>query len=91
MLPLTAFRTEAYAVDGTAGDVAEPAENSETEGTNFDVQGSKKASPTELNPDNPDTTVTLQLPAGEYKNEYDIVFVMDSSSSTKNNNIDFAV
>ena len=91
MLPLTAFRTEAYAVDGTAGDVAEPAENSETEGTNFDVQGSKKASPTELNPDNPDTTVTLQLPAGEYKNEYDIVFVMDSSSSTKNNNIDFAI
>ncbi len=56
----------------------------------YDVSGSKEASPTALNAKNDVTTVTLQLPSAEYKNEYDIVFVMDSSSSTKNSNIDFS-
>ena len=58
--------------------------------TQPDVSGSKKASPTELTPDQRETTVTLSLPSGEYKNKYDIVFVMDSSSSTKNSGIDFS-
>lgn len=56
----------------------------------FDVSGSKEAEPTELDSANRDTTVTLQLPAGEYKYTYDVVFVMDSSSSTVNSNIDFS-
>lgn len=50
----------------------------------FDVSGSKKAAPTELACENRETTVTLQLPAGEYQNEIDIVFTMDSSSSAQN-------
>ena len=54
-----------------------------------DVSGSKTASPTELTPNNRETTVTLKLPSGEYKNKYDIVFVMDSSTSTANNKVDF--
>ncbi len=84
MVPFGAFRTEAYAAtadgNGTTGG----------EEASFDVQGSKEASPTELDPENNETTVTLQLPAGQYKNEYDIVFVMDSSSSTTNSDIDFS-
>ena len=81
MVPFGAFRTEAYAAtadgDGTAA-------------TSFDVKGSKTASPTELDPENRETTVTLQLPAGEYQNAVDIVFVMDNSTSTKNSGIDFS-
>lgn len=84
MMPFGAFRTEAYAAtaDGDGTTAGEEA--------SFDVQGSKEASPTELDPTQRETTVTLQLPAGQYKNEYDIVFVMDSSSSTVNNDIDFS-
>ncbi len=52
------------------------------ENTEFDVSGSKKASPTELKGDERETTVTLSLPSAEYQNKVDIVFVMDSSSST---------
>ena len=48
----------------------------------FDVSGSKTASPTELDWNNRETTVTLSLPSAEYQNEVDIVFVTDSSSST---------
>lgn len=55
-----------------------------------DVDGSKVADPTKLDKNNRETTVTLKLPSGESKYVYDIVFVMDSSSSTKNNNIDFS-
>ncbi len=57
----------------------------------MDVSGDKTAAPTELTGDERETTVTLELPSGEYKNQYDIVFVMDSSSSTRNSNIDFSV
>jgi hypothetical protein len=56
----------------------------------FEVSGSKTADPTFLHGDERETTVTLKLPSGEYKYTYDIVFVMDSSSSTANNNIDFS-
>ena len=56
----------------------------------FDVDGSKVASPTELACPNRQTTVTLSLPSAEYKPAYDVVFVMDSSTSTQNNNIDFS-
>ncbi|MBO5518295.1 MAG: hypothetical protein J6A42_09490 [Firmicutes bacterium] len=83
MVPVGMFRVDAYAA------TADPAEDP-AEGQSFDVQGSKTAAPTELDPENRETTVTLQLPAGEYKNEYDIVFVMDSSSSTVNSDIDFS-
>ena len=58
---------------------------------NPSVDGSKTASPTELTQDSRQTEVTLTLPSAEYKHEYDIVFVMDSSTSTKNNNIDFSI
>ena len=49
----------------------------------FDVSGSKTASPTELDWEHRETTVTLSLPSAEYQNEIDIVFTMDSSSSAK--------
>ena len=51
------------------------------------VDGSKEA--TEL--DGRETTVTLKLPSAESHHKYDIVFVMDSSTSTVNSNIDFSV
>ena len=56
----------------------------------FDVDGSKVASPTELACPDRQTTVTLSLPSAEYKPTYDIVFVMDSSTSTMNSSIDFS-
>ena len=56
----------------------------------FDVEGSKTASPTELACPDRQTTVTLSLPSKEYKPAYDIVFVMDSSTSTQNSSIDFS-
>ena len=56
----------------------------------FDVDGSKTASPTELACPDRQTTVTLSLPSKEYKPAYDIVFVMDSSTSTQNSSIDFS-
>ena len=55
------------------------------------IEGSKEASPTELTPGSRQTEVTLSLPSAEYRNVYDIVFVMDSSTSTVNSNIDFAI
>ena len=54
----------------------------------FNVQGSKKASPTTLGQDRK-TTVTLSLPSGEYQNKVDIVFVMDNSTSVANDHYDF--
>ena len=60
------------------------------DGQGFDVTGSKTADPTELTSAQRETTVTLQLPSGEYKYVYDIVFVMDSSTSTANSKIDFS-
>ncbi|MBQ1516240.1 MAG: VWA domain-containing protein [Lachnospiraceae bacterium] len=54
-----------------------------------DVDGSKTASPTELTSDSRRTEVTLSLPSAEYHDEYDIVFVMDSSTSTKNSDLHF--
>ena len=55
----------------------------------YEVSGSKTADPTELGEDRK-TTVTISLPSAEYKNEIDIVFVMDKSTSTTNNDIEFA-
>lgn len=46
------------------------------------ISGSKTADPTELGEDRT-TTVTLSLPALEYQNEIDIVFVADNSNSTE--------
>ena len=57
---------------------------------NYDVQGSKKASPTTLGSDRK-TTVTLSMPSAEAHEEYDVVFAMDSSTSTANNNLDFSI
>ena len=51
--------------------------------------GDKTASPTSLTEDSRDTTVTLSLPSDEYKNKVDVVFVMDKSTSTYANGIDF--
>ena len=51
------------------------------------VDGSKTA--TELT--DRQTTVTLSLPSAESHYKYDIVFVMDSSTSTVNSEIDFSV
>lgn len=62
---------------------------SDTPTESFDVTGSKTASPDVLD-ENRETTVTLSLPSGESKYVYDVVFVMDSSSSTSNNDIDFS-
>ncbi len=55
----------------------------------FNVQGSKKASPTTLGKDRK-TTVTLEMPSGEYQNKIDIVFVMDNSTSVANSGFNFA-
>ncbi len=55
-----------------------------------DVSGDKYASEEVLWKYKRQTDVTLQLPSAEYKNVYDIVFVMDSSTSTQNSNLDFA-
>ncbi len=55
------------------------------------VDGSKGASPTELTPEARQTEVTLSLPSAEYHDEYDIVFVMDSSSSAKYTDFEGAV
>lgn len=49
----------------------------------FDKMGSKVASPTKLGEDRK-TTVTLEMPSGEYQNAVDIVFAMDSSTSAEN-------
>ncbi|MBR2739110.1 MAG: Cna B-type domain-containing protein [Oscillospiraceae bacterium] len=57
---------------------------SDTPTESFDVSGSKKASPNLLIGEDRETTVTLSLPSAEYKNEIDIVFTMDSSSSAQN-------
>lgn len=54
------------------------------------VEGSKTASKAELTVLDRETDVTLSLPAAEYRYEYDVVFVMDSSTSTVNSNIDFS-
>ena len=70
---LSTFSIAALAAD-------EPAD--ETEETGFEVSGSKAASPTALEDDARETTVTLSLPSGEYKNKIDVVFVIDSSGST---------
>ena len=56
----------------------------ETPVGNPDVSGSKSASPTELTPKQRETEVTLSMPSAEAHEEYDVVFAMDSSSSTKN-------
>lgn len=74
-LCLGLFTTRSYATDA-----------SDSSG----VSGSKTASPTELTQDNRQTEVTLSLPSAEHENEYDVVFVMDTSTSTSNNNIDFS-
>ena len=54
-----------------------------TTNTNFDVSGSKKASPQYILCPETETTVTLSLPSAEYQNEIDIVFTMDSSTSSE--------
>lgn len=54
------------------------------------VEGSKTAAPTELDKNHRETSVTLSLPAAERHYVYDVVFVMDSSTSTTNNDVDFS-
>lgn len=73
-LCLGLFTTRSYATDASGS---------------TGISGSKTASPTELTQDNRQTEVTLSLPSAEHENEYDVVFVMDSSTSLKNNNVDF--
>ncbi|MBQ3921194.1 MAG: VWA domain-containing protein, partial [Firmicutes bacterium] len=55
------------------------AEEAEPEWT---ISKSKTASEYELDPTQKQTEVTLSLPAGEFLNKVDVVFVNDSSSST---------
>ena len=62
----------------------------ENTGNGYDVDGFKGAAPNLLICPDRETTVTLSLPSAEYKAAYDIVFVMDSSSSTANSSIDFS-
>lgn len=81
-----AFVPSAMAAEGDKVETDPP----EASAVTPDINGSKSVSPTELTNKNRETTVTLSLPSAEYKNEYDIVFVMDSSSSEKNSNIDFS-
>lgn len=66
--------------------LAEEGEGGETEAT-YDVSGSKTASPVELDSNHRQTKVTLSLPSGEYQNEIDIVFTMDSSTSARNGEV----
>ena len=74
MMPFGAFRTEAYAATAQEADV---------DGSKkIDKELDKKA----LDPDNRDVEITLSLPSAEYKNEIDIVFVMDTSSSAQSVN-----
>ena len=65
-------------------DPAASGEATPAEADVFQVSKSKTAKPTELNPDQKQTEITLSLPSGEYKNEIDIVFAMDSSTSARN-------
>ncbi len=65
------------------------AEDSNSNTSGFNVQGSKTAAPTLLGADR-ETTVTLQLPTGEYQNKVDIVFVMDNSTSVANSGYNFS-
>jgi len=65
----------------------EPVEEPEAVEDIFQVSKSKDAAYVEegqedLNPEQKQAEVTLSLPSGEYQNAIDIVFVMDSSSST---------
>ena len=69
------------------GGISVNAENEQPKEMN--VLGSKETDPRSLNVENRTTTVTLSLPAAEYKNSIDIVFLADTSSSTTNKNIDF--
>ena len=62
---------------------------SAADGDSYQVSGSKTASPAELCGDQRETKVTLSLPSGEYRNEVDIVFVMDNSTSAINTGFDF--
>ena len=85
---------ESGAKDSTGGTDADGTAdgNGDASGTSdeqSEISGSKTADPTELGEDRR-TEVTLSLPSVEYQNEIDLVFVMDKSTSTTNNNIDFA-
>ncbi len=85
---------ESGAKDSTGGTDADGTAdgNGDASGTGdeqSEISGSKTADPTELGEDRR-TEVTLSLPSVEYQNEIDLVFVMDKSTSTTNNNIDFA-
>lgn len=53
------------------------------------ITGSKVATPTELSDSIKETEVTLQIPAVKETDKYDIVFVMDSSSSTSDSHLEF--
>jgi pilin isopeptide linkage protein len=59
-----------------------PAENG-TNSVSWQVSKSKKASPTELSGTNKTTRVTLSLPSAEEELTSDVVFVLDSSSCSK--------
>lgn len=67
-LCLGLFTTRSYAADPTESTA---------------ISGSKTASPTELTQNNRQTEITLSLPSAEHENEYDVVFVMDSSTSAR--------
>ena len=69
-----------------ADDDPVPSDDQTQEEEIYDVLGDKTAAPYELTDTSEQTrttTVTLSLPAGEYQNKIDLVFVMDSSTSTK--------
>ena len=64
------------------------ATNDDTPATDsWEVSKSKTATPAETRDANQEFTVELSLPAAEHENMYDIVFVIDDSTST--NNADF--
>ena len=85
-LVLGSFTTvKVLAEDGEDVATEVPAETG-TEET-YDVSGSKTASPVELDSNNRQTKVTLSLPSGEYQNEIDIVFAMDSSTSAEGGDV----
>ena len=85
-LLLGSFTTiKVLAEEGEGGETEVPAEAG-TEAT-YDVSGSETASPVELDSNHRQTKITLSLPSGEYQNEIDIVFAMDSSTSAEGGDV----
>ena len=81
--------TKTKALMGNPVKAEKAGDGSNDSDSSFDKMGSKTAGPTVLKEDRK-TTITLEMPSGEYKQAVDIVFVMDKSTSIANSGYDFA-